>query len=535
MQTVSSGWGDKISNGKRSVNYGVLMAMMRTIASGVKFFTINQSKIGGPDLIKGGGDFVSFFDKYYYDDYAQYATSISVSRNIGQYPYGVIVAEADVELDNTSRKFLPQFDATIGSGVGLPNRPIKLSVGIDDEHMKLFTGFTKQPGITLNNRLVNLHAFDVFDYFNKTDSTISGAFINAPAHNIVASGLADMGFSSSQYILDKSLQSNIGYLPTRGRKWGDVFKDITEAEQGLMFADENGLPRFWNRQHFLTASGIVKFQLTYSKMSDLNWQNTPIINDVIVRAKPRAVQARQKIWESDGSIELEPGIDTEYFIDLQDENGPLPITSFSIPQYITTASGSQSFYATNVNDDGSGAVNNSFVSVLSAENLGGSTLKLTIRNTYTSRMYLTQLVIYATPAKVTQVIEERYSDDTSIENFGRNPSNNEEPIEIENDLIQDSSTAHSLAYTLVKEYKSPGRRYKCPIAVQSDPSLQIGDAGLILINDTNETKNVYITGVQNVINRNADYNQILEVEERSIKSYFTINQSKIGGSDSIAP
>jgi hypothetical protein len=535
MQTVSSGWGDKISNGKRSVNYGVLLAMMRTIASGVKFFTINQSKIGGPDLIKGGGDFVSFFDKYYFDDYAQFATSISVSRNIGQYPYGVIVAEADVELDNTSRKFLPAFDATIGSGVGLPNRPIKISMGIDDEHMKLFTGFTKQPQITLNNRLVNIHAFDVFDYFNATDSTISGAFINAPAHNILASGLNNMGFSSSQYILDKSLQQNIGYLPTRDRKWGDIFKDITEAEQGLMFADENGLPRFWNRQHFLTASGIPRFQLSYSKISDIDWQNTPIINDVIVRAKPRSVQARQKIWEADSAITLEPGLDTEYFVDFQDEHGPLPVTTVSIPKYITTASGSQSFYATNVNEDGSGAANSNYVSVISAENLGGSTYKLTFRNTFTSRMYLTQLVIYATPAKVTQVIEERVSDATSIENFGRNPSNNGEPIEIENDLIQDKSTAHSLAYTLVREYKSPGRRYKCPVAVGSDPALQIGDSGLILINDTNETKTVYITGIQNVINRNAQYNQVIEVEERDIRRYFTINQSKIGGTDAIAP
>lgn len=534
MQTVSSGWGDKISNGKRSINYGLLIAWMRTVASGVNFFTINQSRIDGPDLIKGGGDFVSFFDKYFYDDHSQFVTSLSVSRSLGQYPYGVIVGEADVELDNTSRKFLPNFDTTIGSGI-LPNRPIKISMGIDDEHMKLFTGFTKQPNVTLNNRMLNMHAFDVFDYFNKTDSTISGAFINAPAHNIVASGLYNMGFTASQFVLDKSLQQNIGYLPTRERKWGDIFKDITEAEQGLMFADENGVPRFWNRQHFLTASGIAKFQLSYSKISDIDWQNTPIINDVIVKAKPRSVQALQKIWEADGSIELEPGIDTEYFVDFEDDNGSLPVTSLSIPQYITTASGAQSFYATNTNEDGSGSANNSYVSLLGAENLGGSTYKLTFRNSFTSRMYLTQLAIYATPAKVTQVIEERVKDATSIENFGRNPSNNDEPIEIENDLIQDKSTARSLAYTLVNEYKSPGKRYLCPVAVQSDPALQIGDAGLILINDTNEVKDVYITGTKNIINRNGDYGQVLEVEERTIKKYFTINQSRIDGTDSIAP
>ena len=534
MQTVSSGWGNKTAQGKRAIGYGVLVAWMRTTATGVRFFTINQSRIGGPDMLKGGGDFVTFFDKYRFDDVTPFVTSISVQKNIGQYPYGVIMAQADVELDNTTKKYLPGYDTTIGSGTGLPNRPIKVSIGIEDEYMKLFTGFTTQPKATLNNRVVQMHAFDAFNFINGYRATTSGAFTNAPFHNVIASGMAEMGFSSSQYVVDKSLQQNIGYLATYDRKWGDIFKEGCEAEQAIMFVDENGIIRFWNRQHFLTNSGVPRFQLSYSKVSDIQYQNTPIINDVIVRAKPRAVQARQKIWEATSTIELPPGQDTDYFVDFSDDNGPLPTTSVSIPQYITTASGSTSFYATNDQSDGSGNAQNSYVSILSAYSFG-TTYKLTFRNSFTSIIYLTQLGIYATPAKVTQVIEERYQDTTSIEAFGRNPSNNGEPIVIENNLIQDKSTARSLAYTLVKEYKSPGKRYVCPVAVQSDPALQIGDYGLLNINDTNELKSVYITGITNVIQRNGDYQQTLEVEERNIKKYFTINVSRIGGTDSIAP
>lgn len=534
MQTVSSGWGNKISIGKRNIGYGVLMALMRTTATGVRYFTIGQSRIGGQDMIKGSGDFVTFFDKYRWDDVSPFVTSISVQKNIGQYPYGVIMAQADVELDNTSKKFLPNYDTTVGSGVGLPNRPIKISVGIEDEYMKLFVGFTTQPKITLNNRMVQWHAFDAFNYINGYRSTISGAFTNAPLHNVIASGMYEMGFNSNQFIIDKSLQQNIGYLATYDRKWGDILQDGMEAEQGIMLADEGGIIRFWNRQHFLTQSGTPRFQLSYSKMSDLQWQNTPIINDVIVKAKPRAVQAQQKIWEATNTIELPAGADTDYFVDFADDNGPLPVTSVSIPKYITTASGSQSYYATNDQSDGSGNANNNYVSLLSAYSFG-TTYRLSFRNTFTSTMYLPQLVIYATPAKVTQVIEERYQDSTSIDAFGRNPSNNGEPITIENDLIQDKSTARSLAYTLVKEYKSPGKRYICPVAIQSDPALQIGDFGKLLVNDTGEVKSVYITGVTNTIQRNGDYSQVLEVEERNIKSYFTINVSRIGGSDSIAP
>ncbi len=531
MQTTSSGWSNVISQPERRLNFGVLISWMRTPATGVQFFTINQSTIGGPHLIKGGGAAVTFFDKYFYRDYSQYALNFSISRRLGQYPYGVIMGQADLQLDNTSKLFLPNFDNTIGSGI-LPNRPMKLSLGFEGELFKLFVGFSGQPENTLNNRVTTLHAFDVFNYINGYTSTFSGAMSNALAHAVVASGLQEMGFSSSQYVLDPGLQQPIGYIAPYGRKWGDIFKELAEAEQALIFADENGIIRFWNRQHFTTTSGSLAFTLNYSKLSNLQWQNTPVINDVIVRAKPRAIQAKQKIWENTGNIELPPGEDTDIFIDFTDEFGDLPVTSVDIPVYITSAT--TSLYATNDQSDGSGEAQNDYVALLTAYSFG-KTYKLTFRNTFTSIIYLTQLAIYATPAKVTQVIEQRYSDATSIEVYGRNPSNNGEPLVIENNLLQDNSSAYSLAYTLVKEYKDPRKRYLCPVGVGNNPALQIGDYGTLRIEDTQETKSVWITGIVNKLQPNGDYIQELEVEERGIKKYFTINQSKIGGLDSIAP
>lgn len=531
MQTVSSGWAGNIAKPHRNLNHGVLISWLRTVPSGVRFFTINQSTIGGADIIKGGGSFVTFFDKFRFDEYTNDVMSWSVNRKLGQFPYGTIMAQADVELDNTSKKFLPNFDPTIGSGI-LPNRPIKISVGFEGELLKQFVGFTGMPINSLGQRVVQLHAFDAFDYINGYKSTISGAYTNAPFHNIVASGMAEMGFSTTQYELDKSLQQNIGYLAPNGRKWGDIFKEGMEAEQGLMFADENGIIKFWNRQHFTTLSGTRQFALNYSKLGDLQWQNTPVINDVIVRAKPRAVQPKQKIWELQTPLELAPGQDTEFFIDFTDEFGALPTTSVDIPAYITSAT--TSYYTTNQARDGSMDPRNSNISVISAYSFG-NTYKLVFRNSYSSSIFITQLVIYATPAKVVSVIEEREEDAASITAYGRNPSNNGEPIIIENDLIQDKSTANSLAYTLVKEYKDPRKRYVAPWAVGNNPALQIGDFGNLTIGDTLETKSVWITGITHKMARNGDYLQELEVEERNIRKYFTINQSKINGVDTIAP
>lgn len=531
MQTVGSGWNNAIQSAHRRISHGVLFSWLRQTASGIKFFTINQSAIGGPDQIKGGGGFITFWDKYRFEDVGPDVLSWSVQRKLGQYPFGMIMAEADVELDNTSKRYLPNYDTTIGSGI-LPNRPMKITVGINDEYLKCFVGFTQMPELTLNQRVARFHAFDAMQYINNYKSTFSGVMTDAYFHTIVASGLQEMGFTTDQYVLDSSLQSRIGYLAPRGRKWGDIFREGVDAEQGLMFVDENGVIRFWNRQHFLTTSGTQTFSLGYSSAEDIQWQNTPIINDVIVKSKPRSVQANQRIWELDSALEILAGEDKELFIDFEDEFGALPVTSIDIPEYV--ASADSSFYATNLEFDGSGDAGNSYISVIEAYSFG-ETYKLVFRNTHTNSVFITALAIYATPAKVTTVIEERQEDDDSIEIFGRNPSNNGEPIEIENNLIQDEDTARTLAYTLVKEYKDPRKRYIVPVAVGSDPALQIGDYGTLTIQDTGEVKNVWIVGITMAELPNGDLSQILELEERQLKQYFQINVSSIGGAHAIAP
>lgn len=531
MQTTSSGWAANIAKPHRRLGQGLLMDWIRTTNSGVKFFQIGQSKIGGPDIIKGGGAAITFFDKYSYKDYSPYVMSWTVKKTLGQYPYGTIMAQADVELDNSNRIFLPNYDATIGSGI-LPNRPLKLSIGVEGEFMKQFVGFTGAPDISLKDRKLTLHAYDVFNYLNSLQVTYSGVMQNKYFHEVVSQILTDNGFGSNQFVLDKSLQSPISFIAPNGLKAGDIFAQGVEAEQGLMFSDENGIIRFWNRQHFLTTSGIQTFALSYSSLQDLQYQNTPIINHVVVQANPRTAQANQKVWELSGTIEVPAGSSFTYTVDFSDDDGPLPVASVDVPGYFTTAL--TSWYATNLSSDGSGAAGNANVYVSGAFSKGSQYL-ITFRNTYTSSVFITAMAIYATPAKVSTHIIQEYKDQTSIDTFGENPAQNGDPIIIQNDLIQDSSTANTLAYTLVKAYKDPRKRYLCPVAVGSNPAWQIGDAGTLTIRDTGEVKSVWIVGITNVVDRSKSYNQVLEVEERNLTKYFQIGQSSIGGRDAIAP
>ena len=529
MQITSSGYAGVQAAPYQQINHGVMISFMRTVASGIKFFTIGQSRIQGRDIIKGGGSTVSFFDKYQLTDYTARTKSWSVSRRLGQFPYGTIMAQADVELDNNDNMFLPNYDNVIGSGTGQPYRPIKISAGIGLDSFKQFTGFTTQPDSSLSERTTTLHAYDVFDFMNHYDITASGVHIDKYFHEIVEEELEAAGFAASQFVLDKSLQQKIGFLPTNGLKLGDLIKRGCEAEQGLAFVDENGIIRFWNRQHMTTVSGTnLPHQLSYNNVRDIRWQNTPAINHVIVRAKPRALMAKQLIWQLETPIEVLPGTEKSYFCDFVDDNGVMPVTSVDIPAY----AGVSSSFTTNLASDASGDTASDSIR-LSYAYLFGNQYLVKFINSNTSSVYITSLNLYGTPVKVTNIIEETYLDAPSIDQQGRNPTNGGEPLVIENDLIQDRSTAYSLAYTLVKEYKDPRKRLVCPVF--ANPAAQIGDPVTVYINETNQTVQTHIVGMETKMSDNANLEQEWELEERSIKQYFTIGLSRIQGSHSIAP
>jgi hypothetical protein len=497
----------------------------------------NASAIGGSDILKGSADNISFFDKYQYNDYTRYAKNWSVDRQIGQYPFGIILAQADVELDNSSKLFTPGYDATIGSGI-LPARPLKIAANMGSlDSFQLFTGFTGQPEQSLAQRSTMLHAYDVIDYLNNyrftsnSGTTFSGMLTNTTIASGIRYYLGKIGFNSSQMQLDASLLDPIPFINVTDRKFGDVLSDMMTAEQGLFFADESGFPRFWNKQHFLTTSGLRAFAFDYSNTLSIEYANAPIINDVSVTAMPRAVQASQNVYSLGAPVAVQPGQTQDIFASFTDDDGSLPVTSVTVPSYSATAILS-SYYSTNANSDGSGAALNTFISV-AATFLFGTSYKITFRNTGTQAIYITALVLYGTPAKVTNSINVEYYDQASIDAYGRNPANNGDVLEIQNDFVQSQSAALAIAFGIVTQYKAPNSHYR--VNVFANPALQIGDYGTLTLNDLGQTKTTWIVGKTDKLSTDGDLTQELILEERTIYSYFTINSSLIAGTDVIAP
>jgi len=538
MQTTSSGYPSVVNAPFRQLSTGVLLSWLKTLASNISFFTINTSTIAGADIIKGSSsDSVSFFDKYQYTDYATYVKNWSVDRQIGQFPFGLIMAQADVEFDNTSNLFTPNYDATIGSGI-LPNRPLKINVSMGQDSLQQFTGFTGQPEIEVVNRSMTLHAYDVIDFLNnysftsQSGTTFSGLLSNVTTSSAIQYYLGKLGFNANQYQLEKSLQQPIGVVNVTDRRFGDVLQDLIQAEGGILLADEAGIIHFWNRQHFVTTSGLgFIFNFTPSNTLDIKYTNAPIINDVTVTAKPRAIAPLQQIWKQGGTQTIPAGQSFTIFTDFADNDGPLPVTQITAPTYSAT-NVNTSYFTTNTASDGSGTSSSSDLT-LSSTYLFGTTYKMVFLNPNNYTVFLTDISLYGTPAKVVNAISQQYIDQASIDAYGRNPANNGETLALNNDYLQSSSDALTLAFTIVSQFGQPNRHYEAEIF--ADPSLQIGDYGKLTLPNTALTKTVWITGKTDKLSPEGNLTQTLQLEERTLYTYFTINSSAIGGTDVIAP
>lgn len=528
MQTVSGTFATATTAPKRDLAYGVLVSWLKTINASYSFFTIGQSKIGGADKIKSAGTgALTFFDRYQYSDESAQAQRWAVSRKLSQYPWGMVMAQADLDFINANKRYMPAFDPIIGAYVDKPGRAVKLSVGFSGELLMQFVGFTDIPESTLVNRKVTMRAFDALTYLNNYRIKNLGTQVDKYAHEIIESILIEAGFSPSHYSLEKSLQGKIGYISLKDKQAGAVFKQLVEAEMGLLFVDENGIIRFWNRQHLNNSSTPV-FTFNYANMRNVEWSSSPIINDVQVIAKPRFVAASQKIWENATAIKVEAGQALLVPADFRDDDGSMPVTSITAPAYIATAV--TSYYATNLVEDGTGDPGNAYLTLTSAS-LVGDTYLMTFTNTYTQPVYITKMALYGTPAKLKYVESKRYIDETSVTDYTRNPTGAGEPLVITNDMIQDVSTANSIAYTLQKEYATPRKRLKC--TVFAVPQLQLGDYVTVQLADTGENLNMFIMGISTKLDIAGNLQQDLELEQKTVRRYFTIGQSAIAGGVSV--
>lgn len=527
MQAVTSDFTTATAAPFKNIGASCLIAWAKTENGTFDWFTIGVSEIGGPDLIKGSGGSVTFFDKYQYDNESDYLHDFKISRTLSNYPWGVIMATAQVTLNNVSNRFTPHYDPSIGDYI-INDRPIKLGVGFNGEFITLFTGYTERPKSSISSRQTTITAWDALKYLSNKKSALP-VFVDTSANDIIEALLDEQGFDSTQYSIEASLQQSIGYLDPSDKIVTDIFKDLCEAEGALMFCDENGLIHFWNRLH-INSNSTSQWDFDYGNLTNIDWDNTPVINDAIVVAKPFKEVAFNKLWESGQVYTVPPGGSLDIFADFRDDVGSYPVIDIDDPEDIATAD--TSYYQSNYNEDGSGDSAGGNVT-LSSSYLFGERYRMTFANSSGVNIYLTKIALYGTPAKVQVVDSKEQLDQTSIDDYGINPDNQGAIVEISNNYVQDAATANALAYIYVKLFSTPLRRLKC--TVFGVPQLQIGDFVTVDEETSGDTLNMVVVGNAISIGQNGSLAQDLDLEERAVYNYFTIGLSEIGGSDYLAP
>jgi len=512
MQTVTSDFITRANKTMRKLTHRALMSFPRAYNPSVTFFTIGVSTIGGADIIKGDGNVVAEWDKYQYDDYSYRIKSIEVTRTEEQLN-STTLAQADIVLENHDNYFTPSRGSTIQNFI-LPYRPVKLFGGFGDEAIPQFTGLTeKMPTIDEKNKLASFHCIDfMYSLFNRPlDNAVM--YQSKRTDEILAALLVAFGITPTQYNFDTGFNIVTFAFFDKGSKFGDVVKELMEAEMGRFFMDEQGIIRFKNRQNytsspqwFFNTSNIVDIQT--STQDD-------IINVVTVKANVREVQAKQKYWELQSAVEVPASGSVDIWADFND-----PVTTVDAPAYITSAT--TSLYTTNTAADGSGSQVASGISF--SNTLFAKSYKMTVSNSNAYSVFITSLELYATPAVVVKQIYTRQQDDTSVAKY------DERIVNIENDYINNEGDAFSKAKMILDDYSTYMGQYV--LTVKGNPALQIGDAVSVNVWGFSGT---YI--INKIINRWADgkFTQILTVRKRVFKTYFTIGISTIGGTDVIAP
>lgn len=515
MLSVADSFSVEERDATRSISSNLQVAWKKDYRPGIVFFQIGVSSIGGNDIIQGGEGVTSDWNKYLYEDETENITFAAWERGLNQPTGGVSKALAEVRLDNTSGRYTPRYaggTSALFTAVNLPRRPLNLQAGFNyngiDNNIAQFIGITTEPPIIdRRSKTISLKAADFIDYLQNRYVDNESMFTAQRSDQVIEQLLINSGFSTSQYDLDYG----INIIPFGefqiGQRFGDIIQKIVQAENGIFWQDEEGRLRFQNRQawdnypYFNVQRVITTSQVIEARTPD----TSHLVNVVEVKAKPRVKQPARLMWSIQSPLEVPSRQNTDLFINFDD-----PMLEIYDPGNIVV----------NTAIDGSGTDISSSMQIKSISKFARA-CKIVFYNNSTTPGYVTGLTIYGRPAVVAKDIYLRAQDDSSVTAY------EQQPLLIENDYINSSDWANSYAQMILADYAEPENIQE--IVIRAIPELQLGD----LISWQGRYWRVF--GIKSKIDPSSGFVQELKLLQRTIKTYFRIGISVIGGTDMIAP
>lgn len=513
MQSVSSAFTAESLDRTRKPVQSTQVSWKKDYLSSIGFFTIGVSTIGGNSIIPGPTGLQSAWNRYKFSDESDYVTQLSYERSLRFPVGGVSKSLADVRVDNTSGRFLPDYmggRSELFTAI-LPRRPMIINTGFEvngtDQTIPQWVGvFDKSPKIDVRSKTADFAGVDFVDYLGNKRIDQSAMYTGVTSDYLIERFLIQLGMSTAQYSLDAGRQTINFLLLEQGETFLGVINKLVEAENGQFYQNEEGKLLFENRTHWDNApyNSVVETIRTADVLEASSPDESHLINVVEVKAKPRAKQVNQLVFALGAAIELQASTTTEFFISFDD-----PMLSIDVPTFLA-----------NTASDRSGSNVTSSVTIQSTDKFAKS-VKYVFNNATAATAFITDLTVYGRPAKATEAIFERQELSSSVTAY------DEQKLTISNDLIQSRTQAETIANTILLDYAVPQNLLE--LEVRAKPQRQLGD----LVSWQGRQWRIW--GVKTKLVPSVGNVQRLKMLQRNALSYFTVGVSTIGGSDIIAP
>jgi hypothetical protein len=424
------------------------------------------------------------------------------------------------------------FSSYDGNFIGdkiLPKRPVKIMINMFDKpdgsggSVPAFAGLIENIEPQIKDDIVNIHCYDyateLEDKLAQTSASGMGIYSNIYSHELIK----QLGYKGGLVDENMTVESGRQQIPFAWFKDGSIWyymQQIAEAEGGRIFFDEEGQLQFWNRDHFdNNITSRFTFDLT-NDVEDLSYRvdKDEIKNHIIVKSEVREAQSDQEVWKYTTPTEMLPGDSVTIWADINDQEGrDMPCTTLTEP----TAIGTTSYYYVNTNEDNSGAERSTDISCVFYS--FGASAKMTFTNNSDDILYLTEIVLFGSPIKIVREIQVEREDSASIAIYGR------QTLQLENNLIADENYAANLAASRLFDLKNPLNNIH--MTVVGVPYLQTGDVVTVPTGYNKPTKDLFITRNRWQLLQDGDYMQTLDLLQKTIAVFFTLDQSTLDGTD----
>lgn len=518
MQTVSSFFNQLAKGDVRPHSWGLDISFTKEFDDDVTFFTLDTSVLNGIDILSTSDDNpIQMWDYYEYEDFTERLIYMAITRDL-DFPYSVVSAVADFQLNNYDKYFTPNSSSPISSYI-LPKRPIRMLQGFTNTKLPQFVGLTQgMPEVDRSSSTATFTAMDfltqIFDMPIRNTIAMQDVYTGEVLRNI----FMQFGLASDQYdIPDGRNKIPFLFFERDQQTAGDVIRPLMQAEGGALWLDEEGIIRFRPR---LEQPMEPTYSFNADSIVDISTSgDDQIINHVIINTDVREVQEYQVIYsktETDNSLNVVPAGGTYVFpATLSD-----PCISIEIPTNGENSSVSW-FVATRTD----GRKVNSGISVDSVE-LKTNTYDITFSNSNGFAVDISQLYLWGQPAKKISLEPTVYDivDTESKDKY------EDKLLSITNNFIQSIDQARSLGLTILDDYSEYADIVE--MEVKGNAAIQLSD---IVDVSYQEYSGYYrIISLSNKL-QDAKYTQIIKAKKYTPRDWFTLDQSVLDGSDVLAP